>query len=340
MHSLVTGTKHWCAVNADLAMVSTVTEGMAVYLVDMNLQQLRYLVASADTGSVSGAARVLGVSQPVASRALHALERDLGVELFSPDGRRLALTEAGAAVAEAARRALEAIDEVARTAQRMALGPELVVVATPTNSVLLGPIVAAYMRHRPAVALHLRRGGDMSQVVDMVLSGEADLGFGELVHRPDSGPVESEALWTCEVVIVSPAGTNFPPVVPVKELGGIKLVLPPDGTERRRMINDLVADAGGRQPSAALATDERSAWTASAQRGLASFLSYKAVAVEYEGVELRALAPPIRVPVGFIRPAGGTSAEALDLMDLARECELPTGCAAALPTAVPPDQFR
>ena len=48
----------------------------------MNLQQLRYLVAAADAGSLSGAARASLVTQPVVSRALHDLERDYGVVLF------------------------------------------------------------------------------------------------------------------------------------------------------------------------------------------------------------------------------------------------------------------
>src|SRR5690349_3632575 len=125
----------------------------------MNLQQLRYLIAAADTGSVSGAARENRVSQPVASRALHSLEVGLGVTLFRLDGRRLVPTEAGLAVAAAARLALDAVDNVERTARRLAIERELVVVATPTNSALLSPIVAAYMKRRPAVSLNLRRAG-------------------------------------------------------------------------------------------------------------------------------------------------------------------------------------
>src|SRR5258708_826797 len=115
----------------------------------MNLQQLRYLVAAADTGSVSGAARVERVSQPVVSRALHNLEREYHAVLLRRTGRCLTLTDAGRAVVAAARDALAAMEEVERTARQAALGSELVVVTTPTNGMLLSPIVTSFISHRP-----------------------------------------------------------------------------------------------------------------------------------------------------------------------------------------------
>jgi DNA-binding transcriptional LysR family regulator len=294
----------------------------------MNLQQLRYLVAAVDTGSVSGAARENRVSQPVASRALHSLELRLGVALFRLDGRRLVPTEAGLTVAASARLALDAVGDVERTARRIALGRELVVVATPTNSALLSPIVAAYMRTRPSVSLNLRRAGEMSAVIEMVAAGHADLGFGELPERPANEAVAFQPIWTCDVVLVSPPGSRLPDVVSVADLANLQLVLPPDGNERREMINGLVADAGGRRPVATLATDERSAWISSAQRGLGSFLSYEAVAADLDGVETRSFDPPIKVPVGFVHRTLGLSEEGQGLIARARECELPRGCMA------------
>jgi LysR family transcriptional regulator, cyn operon transcriptional activator len=299
---------------------------LLLYLLDMNLQQLSYLVSTADTGSLSAAARAHHVSQPVVSRALHSLERECKVALFRRDGRRLALTEAGAAVVESARRAIEAVDEVQRTASRSQLGSELVVVATPTNSALLGPIVASYMKRRPAIALHLRRAGEMADVFRMVAAQEADLGFGELGAQRLDDSMVSEAIWAVDVVLVSPSGGDLPNVVPVAELADMQLVLPPDGSERRRMIDDLITEAGGRRPSAALATDERSAWISSAQHGIGSYLSYKAVADDYEDVELHPFDPPISAHVGFIRRADRLSNEGLELIRLAQECSPPAGC--------------
>ena len=75
----------------------------------MNVQQLRYLVAVSDFGSVSAAARSLDVTQPVISRSVRAFEVEHGVTVFGLRGSRLVPTEAGKAVVDAARDALAAI---------------------------------------------------------------------------------------------------------------------------------------------------------------------------------------------------------------------------------------
>jgi DNA-binding transcriptional LysR family regulator len=303
--------------------------GIDRYREGMNLQQLRYLVAVADTGSVSGAARLEQVSQPVVSRALRALASDCGVQLFAKDGRGLVLTEDGAAVVVAARRALQAIEDVRRTAHLLAARTDLTVVATPNNSALLSPIVADFLKVRPAVPLRLLRAADMREVAAMVASGEAQLGFGDLPTPSAADEVlRSTPIWQAQVVLVSPPGLRLPARVPRTRLSELPLVLPPSGTARRADIEGMVSEARGRLPQAALSTDERSAWISSAQRGIASFLTYEAVGVELEGVKLRPLRPPLHSVVGFLhtdRPPDSAQA----LIRLAQQCQPPAGC---LPT--------
>ncbi len=55
----------------------------------------RAFLMTADTGSLSAAARTLGLTQPTLSRQVAALESDLGVALFERSGKSLILTEAG-----------------------------------------------------------------------------------------------------------------------------------------------------------------------------------------------------------------------------------------------------
>ena len=83
----------------------------------MNVQQLRYLVAVTDFGSLSAAARSLGVTQPVVSRSVHAFETEHGVTVFGLSGTRLVVTEEAQAIVNAARDALAAFDAVGQTAQ-------------------------------------------------------------------------------------------------------------------------------------------------------------------------------------------------------------------------------
>src|ERR1700743_685050 len=59
------------------------------------IDALRLFVRTAQTGSFSRAGRDLGQSQPVASRTIAALERSLGVALFTRTTRAVVLTDAG-----------------------------------------------------------------------------------------------------------------------------------------------------------------------------------------------------------------------------------------------------
>jgi DNA-binding transcriptional LysR family regulator len=236
------------------------------------------------------------------------------------------LTVAVAVVTYGARRALDAVEDVHRTVRLLSSSGDLVVVATPNNGVLLSPIVAAFLKVRPAVSLRLVRAGDMSEVRAMVEGGEAQLGFGDLVEPLDAaGSPRSTPVWQAHVVVVSPPGTRLPVRVPRSRLSELPLVLPPSGTGRRSDIETMVTESGGRQPSAALATDSRSAWVSSAQRGIASFLTYEAVGVELDGVKLRPLDPPLHALVGFLH-VGELYGDAAALVSLAAECVPPPGC--------------
>jgi LysR family transcriptional activator of nhaA len=72
---------------------------------DLNYRHLLYFWVTAKEGTITRAAERLGVTVQTISGQLALLERDLGAALFAPEGRRLALTEAG-------RRALDYADQI------------------------------------------------------------------------------------------------------------------------------------------------------------------------------------------------------------------------------------
>src|SRR5690606_13280851 len=79
---------------------------------DMNLQHLRYLVATADEGTMTRAAAALHVAQPALSRGIRGLEVALGITAFERRGRGVTLTPEGAEAVAIARRVLAEVDRL------------------------------------------------------------------------------------------------------------------------------------------------------------------------------------------------------------------------------------
>ena len=80
----------------------------------MELEQLRAFVAVAECGSFSQGAKRLYTSHSSASRAVAALEEELGLRLLERDNRVLGLTAAGEVLLEEARQILAAAETAAR----------------------------------------------------------------------------------------------------------------------------------------------------------------------------------------------------------------------------------
>lgn len=143
------------------------------------LRQLEYVVAIADTGSFSAAARACGVSQPGLSAQVIRLEEELGVALFERQPRAVLPTEAGVGVIEAARVVLEKRDtllDLVRTT-RDPLSGTLRLGVIPTIAPYLLPRAMPTVRETyPELRLLLReeRTDDLRR---LLLEGTLDLGL-------------------------------------------------------------------------------------------------------------------------------------------------------------------
>jgi LysR family transcriptional regulator of abg operon len=107
----------------------------------LSLAQLRQFVALAEAGSVGGAARALGVSQPAATKSLRALEAQLGTVLIRRTARGTELTKHGQTFLLRARSACREIDrgqaELAEALKQVS-GP-VVLGASPASAAALLP---------------------------------------------------------------------------------------------------------------------------------------------------------------------------------------------------------
>jgi LysR family hydrogen peroxide-inducible transcriptional activator len=143
----------------------------------MNLRDLEYLVALAETGHFGRAAGRCHVSQPTLSAQVRKLEQFLGVALVERRPRRVTLTAAGEAVVERARRMLRDADDIrslARASQDPLAG-SLKVGLIPT----LGPYLLPRVAPRVAKALPklqlLLHEYQTAPLVERTLAGELDL---------------------------------------------------------------------------------------------------------------------------------------------------------------------
>ncbi|MGW2659199.1 LysR family transcriptional regulator, partial [Streptomyces sp. NPDC001478] len=196
----------------------------------MQLQQLTYFVAVAETRHFTRAAEEVHVSQPSLSQQIRALENELGAELFSRARGNITLTDAGEALLPLARRILADADtarhEVQELAQlrrgRVRLG------ATPSLCTgLLPDVLRAFHDRHPGIQLLLEEGGSHDLVRELA-RGALDLA---LVVLPL--PAASPALTTVELlqedlVVVSAADAPRPGrggEVRIPDLEGVPLVM-------------------------------------------------------------------------------------------------------------------
>src|SRR5215204_3800937 len=135
----------------------------------MELNQLRYAVAIADTGNFTRAAERSNVTQPSLSQQILNLEREIGHKLFHRLGRKAVLTEAGTVFLERARRILFEVENASKElSDNPSLDRRITVGAIPTVApYLLVPLIAQCRVDHPNLTIHLREDfrGDLVRAV-------------------------------------------------------------------------------------------------------------------------------------------------------------------------------
>jgi DNA-binding transcriptional LysR family regulator len=129
-------------------------------------RNLKYFLAVADAGSVTGAAQALGIAQPALSQAITRIERELGVKLFERTRRGAALTTAGAAIVDDIRLGVSRIDAAEKRARDIGakLGGRLTVGFASTALFDVLPRSIAELRAQvPGVELVLKEMSNAEQ---------------------------------------------------------------------------------------------------------------------------------------------------------------------------------
>jgi LysR family hydrogen peroxide-inducible transcriptional activator len=212
----------------------------------MNLRDLQYLVALAETRHFGHAAERCHVSQPTLSAQLRKLEEFLGVSLIERRPRRVGLTPAGEAVVERARRMLRDADDIralARASQDP-LGGQLKLGLIPTLGPYLLPRVAPRIaKALPKLQLMLHEY-QTAPLVDRVVRGDLDVAI--LALPADTKGLVTRSLFAEAFVVAMPERHRLAARKRLKaaDLAGEKLLLLEEGHCLRDQALEVCTRAG------------------------------------------------------------------------------------------------
>ena len=213
----------------------------------MELQQLRYFVAVADSGKFTTAARDLHVAQPSISKQVRKLEQELDAVLLERGRTGVTLTDAGTILLPWAKRMLADLDgarsEVAGLATlergRLSVG------ATPSLcTVLLPQVLAAFHSEHPGITLTVIEAGSRD-LVDRLAAGDLDLAL-VILPVPREELFETSTLIREELVLA--VAKRHPlarrKTVKVGDLRGVPLVMFREGYDLRSATITACEQAG------------------------------------------------------------------------------------------------
>ena len=216
----------------------------------MELRQLRYFVAIAESGSFSRAAEKVFVAQSALSHQIAQLEHELGTALFHRSRRGIELTEAGQRFAPHAVSILRQTEEAVAIARQTTDEPSgKVVFGIPhsASNALALPLLRAVRQRLPRVQLELTEEltGNLSQ---QLTTGQLNLAVlfddGNLPEFEHT-PLLSERMYLIEPAV---AGKKPPRRITLKQALSRPLVLPANPHGVRPIIEAAALQAGLASP--------------------------------------------------------------------------------------------
>lgn len=147
---------------------------MSWQLPNVDWNQIRAFLATVETGSLSAAARALGLTQPTLSRQIAGLEADLGVALFERVGKSLVLTDGGRALVEHVRAMGDAVGRMSLVASGQSQAVEGLVRITASDmnaAYVLPPLLRRLSETAPGIVVEVLASNE----IDDLLRREADI---------------------------------------------------------------------------------------------------------------------------------------------------------------------
>ena len=167
----------------------------------MDFPQSEAFLEAANRGSFRRAADALYLSQPSVSARVQALEDEVGVALFHRTARGVRLTDMGRTFLPFAQRSMETLrrgKEVLESVRQTSTGILNIATARVIGTYVLPETLHKFHQLHPDANLHIKVGGS-SEVLQMVVNEEVQLGLARFMQHPD---VDALNLYDEEAVLV------------------------------------------------------------------------------------------------------------------------------------------
>jgi aminoethylphosphonate catabolism LysR family transcriptional regulator len=212
-------------------------------MTELSLSQLKAFDATARLGSMSAAARALGLTQPTVSAHIARLEAHHGLELFFRRGQRVELTDFGRVLHDTTRRIFRAEEEawaLLASARNRYQGRLTLCAVGPYN---VTPMLKRFRARWPMVDLAVTLG-DSRQIVERILDYKGDVGV--LVNAVDDPRIHCVPFRRQRLVafarrdhpLAGRAGLRL------SDLAGHEFVLRESGSTTRSVFEKRMASAG------------------------------------------------------------------------------------------------
>lgn len=210
----------------------------------MTIRHLRVFTAVADSGSMSGAAKELHVSQPTVSQAVAELEKYYGVRLFERLSQKLYLTKEGELMLSFSRHLLDSFDKMEEAMVDAAKRPLIRIGCSVTvGTCLIQDLLDLAEKQMPQVSFQVVVANS-SEIERAILTHEVDLGIVE-------GILESKELSVtpvCEDELVVVCGKDFPLAgeqhITLEQLNGQNYISRESGSTDRNQLEKLFEEQG------------------------------------------------------------------------------------------------
>ncbi|UEM04087.1 LysR family transcriptional regulator [Skermanella rosea] len=209
------------------------------------IRQLQVFVEAAHTLSFARVAERLGLTPAAVSFQIKQIEGLCGFALFERVGRRVVLTEAGAALLEYASVVLKALTDADERMQELKglSGGHARIGLVSTAKYIMPRMLSRFQAEYPRIAIHLHEG-NRRDIIAALLSGEVDIAV--MGKPPDDADVAADPFAPHPSVLIAPPGHRLAgqKEIPLDGLAEERFIVREEGSGTRALMENFFRGAG------------------------------------------------------------------------------------------------